>query len=393
VRRTVGMVLIGMGAFFLTLAPLIRYYVGHQVLAAPTNVYQQVTLKADNASYLDEGKLKMRNGATLVATVTTRGDVRAATGKLAVWDYFVSIQDQATGQSVQVQSQRAAFDRRTAMLVNCCGASVNGDTSVHQSGVGLFWPIGVQKKTYPYFDPATMRTWPMYYNGEAKIHGVTTYRFVQTIPATKTDTVKGLPPSLLGFKKKPGAHFPGLDTKTGSLTADEYYASVVTVWVDPRTGAPVNQEEALKTTLRTRDGVDRLTVANLDLKMTDASQKDLVKLTNDNATVVALAKTTGPLIALVVGLVALIAGFVLVATGRRRGDDADPPAAADPGPPATAAETPAPADSTRTAEIPRSSPGPSNPPPANPGPSGRAPSGRAPSDKDNPPRSARHAAD
>ena len=366
-RRTVGMVLIGMGAFFLTLAPLVRYYVGHQVLAAPTNVYQQVTLKADNASYLDQGKLKIRNGATLVATVTTRGDVRAATGKLAVWDYFVSIQDQATGASVQVQSQRAAFDRRTAMLVNCCGSSVNGDTTVHQSGVGLFWPIGVRKKTYPYFDPATERAWPMDYTGEATVHGVKAYRFVQTIPPTRTSTVNGLPPSLLGFKKAPSSRFPGLDKKTGSLTADEFYSSVVTVWVDPRTGAPVNQEEALKTTLRTRDGVDRLTVANLDLKMTDASQKHLVKLSNDNATVVSLAKTVGPLIALIAGLLALLAGVVLVVTGPRRATRTGGPDASD-------------------------KPAPSEPASTEAAPDGPAPNG-APPNSDNPSRGAKHAAD
>ena len=46
-----------------------------------------------------------------------------------------------------------AFDRRTALLVNCCGANVNGDSSIDQRGyLGYVFPIGTQKQTYDVFD-------------------------------------------------------------------------------------------------------------------------------------------------------------------------------------------------------------------------------------------------
>ena len=54
-----------------------------------------------------------------------------------------------------------AFDRRTAQLVNCCGASLNGDTSVRQSGlVGYVFPIGTQKQTYQVYDTTLKRPMP-----------------------------------------------------------------------------------------------------------------------------------------------------------------------------------------------------------------------------------------
>lgn len=317
-RRTVGLVLIGTGVFFLVLAPLVRFYVARQVIAAPVNLYQRTTLEAQNATYLDTGHLKIRKGVTLQASNTTRGDVRASDSQIAVWDSVTSIMDPASNTQVDIQSQRAAFDRRTAELLNIKGASVGGDTSVKQSGIGLFWPVDVKKKTYPYFDVTTKRAWPMVYRGEDRVHGVKAYRFTQQVPATMTETIKGgVPASLLGMKKVPKG-FPGYDKKTKNVAADRYYQADVTVWVDPRTGAPINQDQKVRTTLRTNDGVDRLVVGDLDLKMTDASQRDLIKKSDDNAVWIPLTETTGPIGALILGLALIGGGVLLVRRGRRR---------------------------------------------------------------------------
>src|SRR4051794_23988418 len=107
VRRNVGLALVAMGAFFLALAPLVRFYVASRLVAAPLNVYQQTTLQADDATYLDQAKVKIRHGATVRAVNTTRGDVRAGDGKVAVWDSFTSIEDPAAKTRIEVRSQRA----------------------------------------------------------------------------------------------------------------------------------------------------------------------------------------------------------------------------------------------------------------------------------------------
>ncbi|MCO5973857.1 DUF3068 domain-containing protein [Actinoallomurus soli] len=314
-RRNVGLVLVGVAAFFLALATLVRFYVANQVIAAPANFFQQSTLEATGASYLDTATLKMRDGVRLRAVNTVRGDARAATNKIAVWDSFTSIEDPATKKSVEIQQQRAAFDRRTGTLYNIKGASVGSDTGVRQSGIGTFWPIGVKKRSYPYFDISTKRTWPAVFAGEERLQGITTYRFVQRIPPTVTESVKGgLPASLL--KVKNPKKLPGYDKKTGNVAVDRVYDATVTLWVDPRTGGQVNQEQKVRTTLRTKDGVDRLVAANLDLRMTDASQKALAKINKDQALKITAFRAIVPIGGAALGLVLLVVGLVLAIPGR-----------------------------------------------------------------------------
>ncbi|MEV5705624.1 DUF3068 domain-containing protein [Actinoallomurus sp. NPDC052274] len=315
-RRNVGLVLVGVAAFFLALAALVRFYVADQVIAAPANFFQQSTLEATDASYLDTATLKMRKGVRLRAVNTVRGDARAATTKIAVWDSFTSIEDPATKKSIEIQQQRAAFDRRTGTLYNIKGASVGSDTGVRQSGIGTFWPIGVHKRSYPYFDLSTKRTWPAAFAGEERIQGITVYRFVQRVPPTTTESVKGgLPASLL--KVKNPKKLPGYDKKTGNVAVDRVYDATVTLWVDPRTGGQVNQEQKVRTTLRTKDGVDRLVAADLDLKMTDASQRSLAKVNKDQAVKIMAVRTVVPIGGAALGLVLLVVGLVLAVPGRQ----------------------------------------------------------------------------
>jgi hypothetical protein len=319
VRRKVGLVLIGVGAFFIALAPLVRFYVARQLIAAPLDVYEKSTLRADAATYLDTTKWKIQKGATVTATNTTRGDVHAGDGKVAVWDSFTSIEDPSANAKIETQAQRAVFDRRTAELRNGRGASVNSDSAVKQAGIGLFWPVDVKRKSYPYFDITTKRTWPMSYEGEEKVLGVKTYRFVQQIPPTVTDSIKpGVPASLLGVAPAQLAKIPGYDKKNNAVAVDRVYQSTVTAWVDPRTGAPVNQEQKVTQTLRTSDGVDRLVVADLDLKMTPESQKSLVDTSDSEATKIALVRTWLPYGGGGLGVILLVVGLALAVSGRRR---------------------------------------------------------------------------
>lgn len=316
-RRKVGLVLVGVGAFLIALAPLLRFYVAQRVFAAPLNIYERTTLRADDATYLDAAAVKVKKGATVVATNTTRGDVHAGDNRIAVWDSFTSVEDANTKVKIDTQIQRATFDRRTAMMRNGRGAQVNNDPNVRQTGVGLFWPVGVKKQTYPYFDTATKRTWPMTFAGEDRTDGIRTYRFVQTIPPTVTDTIKpGVPISLLGLSAAQAAKIPGYDKKTGVVPASRVYKATTTAWVDPRTGAPVNQDQKVVTTLRTNDGVDRLVVGDMDLKMTPDSVRHLVHRSDGNAAYVGLVRTGLPYGGGAIGIVLLVTGLGLMVSAR-----------------------------------------------------------------------------
>ena len=318
-RRKVGLVLIGLGAFFIALAPLIRFYVAHRVVAAPLDLYTRSTLRADGATYLDAAKMQIQKGATVTATNTNRGDVRAGDNDVAVWDSFTSVEDMTTGTKIETQTQRTVFDRRTGELQSGRGAQVDGDGSVKQTGIGLFWPIGTERKSYPYYDTTTKRTWPMNFAGEDHTQGIKTYRFTQSVPPTVTESIKpGIPAALLGLPKAQVVKLPGYDKKNDAVAVDRVYQAETTAWVDPRTGGQVNVQRHVTTTLRTSDGVDRLTVGDLDLKMTPDSVKRLVDKSESNAGLISVVETYVPYGGVVAGVVLLLLGIALAASGRRR---------------------------------------------------------------------------
>ncbi|WP_242884899.1 DUF3068 domain-containing protein [Actinomadura litoris] len=318
-RRSVGLVLVAVGAFFLTLAPLVRYYVADRVAVAPLNRYETTRLEASNAAYFDGATLKLRNGVSLVAINTIRGDVRANGGddRIAVWDSTTNIYDSAApGRPVQLQGHRIAFDRRTARLVNCCGANADGDNTVRMSGYGLLFPrTGVHRRDYPFFDMATKRPAPMRFNGVEEVRGLTAYRFTQHVPLTRTAALDTkVPARLLGLD--------GADREV-----DRYTEAYNTVWVDPRTGIPVKHRENVRATVQTPDGKGRMVVTQADFVTVPQDQRALVDTADATAIRVALVRAYVPAGAVVLGLVLLLVGGYF---GLVRGEPSAPSASRRP---------------------------------------------------------------
>ncbi|TDD72547.1 DUF3068 domain-containing protein, partial [Actinomadura darangshiensis] len=309
-RRPVGLVLIGLGAFFLTLAPLVRFYVADQVIVAPLNQYQVTNLESKNSTYFDQASLKVKTGVTLLAKNTVRGDVRANEGNddIAVWDSTTNIYDQANpDKPVQIQGFRIAFDRHTSVLVNCCGVHVDGDNGVRMSGYGLLFPLAnVKKRDYPVYDTTTKQTALMRFGAVEKVHGLTAYRFTQTIPLTKTAALDAkLPAKMLG-----------LPEDAGNQKVDRYTEAYNTVWVDPRTGIPVKQRKNIRSTVRTPDGKGQMIVAQADLVTLAKDEKAMVDTANGKALEIDLVRSYLPGGAIFLGLVLLFAGGYLAMSHR-----------------------------------------------------------------------------
>ncbi|WP_067486111.1 DUF3068 domain-containing protein [Actinomadura hibisca] len=320
-RRPLSLILIALGAFCLTLAPLVKLYVADKTVVAPLNRYQRTQLEAQDALYFDMAKLKTRKGVTLVADNTVRGDVRANNGndRIAVWDSSTNIYDKtAPDKQIDIQSYRIAFDRKTSELTNCCGTHVGGDGSVKMAGYGLLYPLAhVEKRDYPFFDMSTRQQVPMRFSGEEEIAGIDAYRFVQQVPPSKTGKIDfKVPGDLLG-----------LGEKSAAQQVDRYFEASITQWVDPRTGVPVRIEQKINSFVQTPDGRGRLTVAQADLKTTAASQAGLVKLANENALKIAMVRTYVPYGAVAVGVLLLALGVLvgwLAASRRKAESDAAP---------------------------------------------------------------------
>jgi Porin PorA len=308
-RRVIGLVLAGLGAFLIVMAVLVRTYVGSQVIKLPLSEYLVTHLQGTGVSYFSPTLIKEVSGATIRVTSTTKGDPAAGSSSTAVWNTFTYLYDVTNSATFEYASRRVAFDRRTAELVDCCGASVGGNTSIRQSGlVGFLWPFGAQKTTYQVFDLGLDRPMPTRYAGTSTIDGITVYRYVEHIAPTKSGS-QTLPGSLVGMKNQ------------SSVTLPEYYTATNTFWVDPLTGAQLNESQDEKLTLRDATGAQRLVLFDGDIKVTPQSVRTIVGLDRSGRTEYAWLEDFIPLLAGLVGLAVLITGVLLA---RRRREDGQP---------------------------------------------------------------------
>jgi hypothetical protein len=311
-RRVIGLVLAGLGAFLIVVALFLPTYVAGHVIKYPLNEYLETTLKGTGVSYFSPSMVKEVSGATIRVTSTVKGDAAAGTSSTAVWDEFSYLYDTTNSAPFEFTSRRLAFDRRSAELVNCCGANIGGNKSIRQSGlVGFLWPMGTKKTTYQVFDPSLNKPRPAHYAGTSTIDGIRVYRFVEDVAPTRSGSVT-LPPSLVGMKGQ------------SWVTLPEYYSGTNTFWVDPTTGAELNTTQDQKLVLEDATGTQRLVLLDGSLAMTPQTVGKVVKLDKSGRSEYSLLVTVIPLVAGIIGILALIAGIVLVWLARGdQSDDAD----------------------------------------------------------------------
>src|SRR5689334_4167709 len=296
-RRT-GLVLAGLGTFLIVFALLQAFWVTGQVIKFPLNQYASVTLTDPNATYFSAAKLTEMSGVNLEATYTIKGNAAAGSSSTAVWNQFIYVYDQTNKLPVQTITRTFAFDRRTAQLVNCCGANVNGDSSIQQHGyVGYVLPIGTQRQTYDVFDTNLNKPVPFVYTGIGDVDGTQAYKFSVNVPPTQNGT-QTVPGSLV-------------NSSAASVTLPQFYEVHSTYWIDPVTGALLNVTQDEKLTLRNTDGSTALSLLNANLAATQASIDGLVAIDNNQLSKASLVGTLLPLMAGVVGLLLLIVGLVL----------------------------------------------------------------------------------
>jgi len=303
-RGIIGLILAGLGAFLILVAVLLPTWVVGQVLKFPLSESETATLEASNASYFSVAALRERTGVTLRATYTITGDASAGNSSTAVWNQTSDVYDVTNHAQVQQMTRRFAFNRRTGQLVDCCGASVNGDKSVRQTGlVGYVFPIGTQKQTYQVFDTTLKKTMPFVYSGATSVDGIGVYEFVENVAPTQIARVT-----------LPGSY---VHSTAASVTIGEFDAEHLTYYVDPETGALVDVNELQSTTLRTSaSAAPALVGLNADLIATPASVDQIVGLDRNGRSELTLINTTLPLVLGIGGGVALLAGIFL-RRGRR----------------------------------------------------------------------------
>jgi hypothetical protein len=303
-RRVIGLTLAGLGAFFIVAAVLVRTYLGGQLIKFPLNEYVKTTLYAHNADYFSPHLVKNVR-ATIRVTDTVKGDQKAGTSSVAVWNEFTYLYDVTRHTRYAISTRRAAFDRRTGQLVDCCGASVNGNSTIRQTGTsGYVYPFNTQKKTYQVFDTTLDRPMPTSYAGTGTLHGLTVYRFVEHVAPTQA-----------GFQKIPGS-LVGIQQRL--VTLPEFYTATNTYWVDPETGGVLDTNQNQKLTLQDSTGQQRLLLFQANIIMSPGSVQQAVHIDSTGRTELSWLRDLGPLILGLAGLVFLVAG-ILLAWFKRRG--------------------------------------------------------------------------
>jgi hypothetical protein len=301
-RRQVGVTLTGLGAFLLVLALLSHFFLPGQLIKFPLDEYTVSRLTGTNVSYFSAATGQEVNGASVRAVATTQGDVSAGTSSTAVWNNVTGVFDITTssnpGTAISYTTERFAFDRRTGVLVNCCGAEV-GTSRPHFSGQGYVWPIGTQKQTYQIFDTTLLRPEPAPYTGTSTVDGMTVYVFVEHIVNQKFGSVT-LPGSLVN-----------IDQTTVNLP--EYLTATNTYYVDPGTGSPVKVVEDQSETLQNPStGATALTLYSGTLASTPQTVQAAVNTASSSDTEISAVQSIGPLVAGLVAIVLLVFGILLI---------------------------------------------------------------------------------
>jgi hypothetical protein len=304
-RRVAWSALTGLGVFFIVVAILSKFFVPGQAIKFPLNEYSKTTMQADNASYFSPKFVTEESGVTLQATTTTKGDVAAAksigsSSKTAVWQTYTAIEDISnhTPVSIPAQGNVLAFDRKTGALVPWNGNTVNGtQVSVTGQEQGTLFPLGTEKKDYKVFDTTLMRPVTYHYKGVTATDGVGTYVFTAKIGPQQIGT-QSVPGSLVGLT-------------ASEVTLPEFYSATRTYFVDPVTGVPISVDHKVRETLQDDTGTTRLVLLNADFQTTPASVASIVDTDNGGATKISLINVTIPIVALLLGIVMLIAGLVL----------------------------------------------------------------------------------
>jgi hypothetical protein len=255
----------------------------------------------------------VRTDATVTARRVVSGKLDApevkANGDIALWRVGLVVEDERS-TLINAVEQWVCVDRRTAQGVEKCSEQKIDDgtsvaTDMNQTGLEYKFPFNTERKDYTFFDITLRTATPIEYDGEEKINGLNTYRFIQRIGATKLDT-RDVPAQLLGGT-------------TGVITADRMYQNTRRVWVEPKTGQIVNGSEEVRQWLVNPANGRGLPVLQGTLAWTPQTIQKQVDEARENADKLNLLSDTAPMVLWIVGAVLLIGGIVLMLLGQRGG--------------------------------------------------------------------------
>lgn len=294
-RKILGLILLGLSGFLVAAAVLLLVWAPGKAERTPLDINSTTRLEG-KAKYLNEPETPVK------AISRNKVNVQASNDDVVVFNSFTClVRDKENKVENCVKDKRLissdedvfATDRNTGQAVPNYADLPKGAVPHH--GLVNKFPFGVEKKGYQMWDGVLGRAVPVTFQGEEKVKGLDTYKFLAS--------VKNQPAKVSG-------------------DIDGTYSSEKTMWIDPNTGSIIRQHE--KQNRKLDDGKNAIT---LDFGFTDATVKANVDDAESNASKLGAIKK-GPWVLLPLGLISGVAGFLLVrgashSGGRHRDDEVE----------------------------------------------------------------------
>lgn len=313
-------IVIGFGAFFLTMALLLKFYAYDKLAVIPIDQNTEQTAVDKNAYIFDAGTLKFQR-TTLTTTVTAVVDKDASKkhgDNVAIFDKWQFSRIPQTKEAQQAYVEKITVNRHTGKVVHCCDEAENGKPVEHE-GYTVKFPFGTEKTTYQYWDPAVEKAVPLTYAGTDKINGLEVYRFEGTVPRQTMISEK--------TTETPGFVF-GNGASSTKVDAARSYANKRTIWVEPQTGAFIKVSEGQQQWLTDPKTDKSVLVLKTTSVFNDATVKSNVDEYKGKASQLKALKIA-PWVLGILGLILLVGGLVMLAVlGRGRANRKDDGAAA-----------------------------------------------------------------
>jgi hypothetical protein len=298
-RRFFGVAAVAVGAFLLAGGALLPSYVASMLVKIPNGERFEIDAEIPGATVFDLKTLSERHEVDLTSHRVINGDAASSSRDRAVFDVGLTITDHGA-LAAPVMIERLAMDRTTAEAVGCCGETIDGSPVIHR-GLTYTFPPGTERRTYDFYDPVARRSYPAHFAGEDAVEGLSAYKFEIIADPLKIDDM-AVPGSLLG-------------SPTPEATAQRYYSSTKTVWVEPVSGLILRGQERVRQTLRDARGHDRVTLLAGTATFTPETVERQASAARRARSISTWITTSGPITLLLAGGVCLGAGLLWLRRG------------------------------------------------------------------------------
>jgi hypothetical protein len=296
VRKIVSGLLMALGGFLLVAAVVATTWAPGQVKRAPLDT-DSVTRLSGTAAALPNGDTNQ----TVRAVSVTKADSEVSDDEVVVYASYTCLvidtpdtpdcgvpgegEDADPNLVTAGEPEVFATDRRTGVALN--DSAYLPDGTPETEGLVNKFPFDTEQTSYEFWDGVLDATVTAEFEDVEEVNGLETYRFNYVVtdePAKISGEIDGL------------------------------YSMDKTMWIEPKTGQIIDQEQ------HDVRKIDDQTLLDVNLSFTDEQVQVNVDDANDNLSSLTLITSTIPLLGFIGGPLLILGGVALLMTGRRKAD-------------------------------------------------------------------------